>query len=166
VGGNDRDIWKGPYEGQVVDSRVKGERDIHCQTGFGRMSADFWACLKDAKGQMTSGLSARYPHTSWQQLNLRQIPYLAPGPDGAVPTVRFELMREGVQESEARIFIDEALLDKAKRAKLGEELAKKLQVLLDARTRAVLYGYQTGWQERSEKLYAAAAEAAKALGAQ
>lgn len=164
VAGNDRDIWKGPFEGQVVASRVKGERDIHGQSGFGRMSTDFWACLKDAKGN-AQGISARYPHSNWNQLNLRQIPYLAAGPDGAVPTVRFEMIREGVQECEARILIDDALIDNAKRTSLGEELAQKMQVLLDVRTRAILYDYQTGWQQRSETLYAAAAEVAGILGA-
>lgn len=67
-------------------------------------------------------------------------------------------------------------------APLGEELAKKCQDLLDDRMRALLASMSEGnkageglqesttefadgpWQERSAKLYAAAADAAKALG--
>ena len=95
----------------------------------------------------------------------------APGPNGAIGTVRFEMIREGVQECEARIFIEEVLLDKAQRAKLGAEKAKEIQEMLDERIRAGLWGAEnygwyvsSGWQERSGKLYAAAAEVAKALG--
>ncbi|MBA4387328.1 MAG: hypothetical protein C0404_05060 [Verrucomicrobia bacterium] len=165
VAANDRDFGYKPYELQVVDGRLKGEHNIHGQSGFGRMSADFWPCIKDAKGNVTRSIASRFPFTDWKQLNLTMIPFLAAGPDGALPTIRFEMIREGVQECEARISIDEALIDKTKRAKLGDDLAQKLQALLDVRTRAVLYDYQTGWQYRSEALYSAAAEVAGLLGA-
>ena len=62
-------------------------------------------------------------------------PLLATGPAGPVSTSRFEMFREGLQECEARIFIEKALLDPAKRKKLGEELAGRCQELLDERVR-------------------------------
>jgi hypothetical protein len=170
---NDRDIWKESFETQLMRSRLLGEGNIAgSQRGFGRMNADLWPCVKDGKGQWAHGIASRFPDSSWAQLNLRQTSYLYPGPEGALGTVRLEMMREGVQECEARIFIEKALLDKGLRAKLGEELAGRCQELLDERVRALLAGWKKSaaeyvegpWQERSGKLFAAAAEVAAKLG--
>jgi hypothetical protein len=180
---NDRDIWKPEFAKQLVRSRLLGELNIAGkQRGFGRMSADFWPCIKDAKGNLAHGIASRYPRSNWVQLNLRQTPYLYPGPDGALSTVRFEMLREGVEECEARIFVEKALLDQGARAKLGDDLAKRAQDLLDERVRALLTslgkggktkgdGLQessaefanTDWQGDSQKLYALAGEVADKL---
>ncbi len=95
---------------------------------------------------------------------------LAPGKDGALPTLRFEMVRSAQQQAEARIFIERALTDPAKRAKLGDAAAR-IEKLLDDRTRALNYArsrgwdyfLSSGWQAREEALYAAAAEVAAAL---
>jgi hypothetical protein len=167
---NDRDIWKESFATQLMRSRLLGEGNIAGnQRGFGRMSADLWACVKDGRAH---GIASRFPDSSWVQLNLRQTPYLYPGPEGALGAVRLEMMREGVQECEARIFIEKALVDKGLRARLGEELAGRCQELLDERVRALLAGWNKSaaeyvegpWQERSGKLFAAAAEVAAKLG--
>jgi hypothetical protein len=55
-------------------------------------------------------------------------------------TARLELMREGLQECEARIALEEALGDPAKRAKLTDAFAKRADEFLRARTRAMLTG--------------------------
>ncbi|HUT32963.1 MAG TPA: hypothetical protein VNE39_05760, partial [Planctomycetota bacterium] len=111
---------------------------------------------------------------------------------GPVATARFELLREGVQECEARIFIEQALGE----GKLPAELAAKCSGLIAERNRAIVMGLSphksegfevtgaygrvhdwhcdagvvgatwyllSGWQERSERLYAAAAEVAATL---
>ena len=90
-------------------------------------------------------------------------------------TERLEMLREGLQETEARIFIERALIDPAKRATLGAELAERCQAMLDERVRdrlrAIggkdssdwLWFISSGWRRRSEQLYAAAAEVARAL---
>ncbi len=115
---------------------------------------------------------------------------LAPGPEGALSTVRLEIMREGLQECEARIFIEKALTDEALRAKVGEGLAQICQRLLDERTRAAAYAFyaaypkhgthswgkglrreaaglnwfkSSDWQKRSKQLYSAAARIAVIL---
>lgn len=146
--------------------------------GFGRVGADFWDVL-DPKDPLRStysrslNLLGRYPESNWAQLYLgNSTPYvLAPGPQGALATVRFEMIREGAQDLEARIFLEKALLDPALRAKLGGPLAQSAQELLDDRVRAVLLG-RTSWlffaggQERLERLYALAGEAALRLGKQ
>ncbi len=149
--------------------------------GFGRLGADFWDVLKDKRGRNKGALPARYPESAWGQLNLsygtRYL--LAPGKDGPVSTIRLEMLREGLQEAEARIFLEKALLDEARRGKLGEERAKRAQAVLDERQRAYArFVFQdqwrgkadpmwypcSGWQEESKKLFALAAEVAEALG--
>jgi hypothetical protein len=157
---------------QLTQNRLLPENNIGGgQCGFGRNGADFWPGLKNDKGQKVRSLPGRYPQSNWSQLSVKTC-FLAPGPDGALSTVRFEMTREGVQECEARISIEKALMDKAQREKLGEETAKRLQDLLDERIRAGLWGWgnydwyvSSGWQARSAKLYAAAAEVAAKLAA-
>ena len=174
---NDRDIWKYSYEYQLVRSRNIGEWNL-CgrQQGFGRMCADFWPVLRSKRrGRWSTGgsLSARYPESSWAQLNLRQKPYLSAGRDGAESTARFEAMVEGLQECEARIFIDRALLNKKLRAELGNDLAKRARALLDERVRwlrAITWTRDSGnefysvalssWERLSEELYDMASEIA------
>ena len=58
---------------------------------------------------------------------------LDPGPTGPVATTRYEMMREGMQECEARIAIEKVLTDPALKAKLGDDLATRAQQLLDDR---------------------------------
>ena len=95
------------------------------------------------------------------------------------------MMREGIQECEARIFIEKAILEE----KIGGELADRCRKILDDRILPLrigtsllaesadadntwwnwpgLLGYNwyvgSGWQERSRKLYDAAAEVAVAI---
>jgi hypothetical protein len=109
-----------------------------------------------------------------------------------VATVRYEALREGLQECEARVAIEQALVDKALADKVGDDLAKKGQALLVERQKAfwrtvarlqvgpslefddphawdwpILCGHlwyvQSGWQEHSEKLYSLAGEVARKL---
>ncbi|RPI63944.1 MAG: hypothetical protein EHM48_01630 [Planctomycetaceae bacterium] len=177
-------------------SRLVGEMNIAgSQSGFGRIGLDFWPVLADKKGKRVGTIQARYPQTSWENLDWMTRSFVPPGPDGAMGTPRFEMMREGLQECQARIYIEKALLDPALRAKLGDELATKCQSVLDERTKAMLLGLDnhlvcgfgktslsnhgwwsspgqvgkfwyitSGWQDRSEKLYAAAAAVAAKLG--
>ena len=100
-----------------------------------------------------------------------------PGPDGAMNSVRLDVMREGLQEAEAAIFIGQAMDKQA--AKLGAELVGRCRLLLADRInvcRSIWYGRalagtQDGkshvggceWQERSAKLYVLAAEVRKKL---
>jgi len=151
-------------------------------SGIGRMGADFWPVLgggsERASEKLSPTLTARHPRSTWDQLNMdRGTEYfLAPGPDGPVPTERFEMLREGVQECEARIFIEKALIDKAKSTRLGAELVKRCQETLDERAwhiRAATINTAplgmewyagAGSAGLAEKLYAAAAAVAAKLG--
>jgi len=146
--------------------------------GIGRCGADFWAVLPGARGRADAVLG-RFPeskawHGGWLA---NSTPYLlAPGRDGPVATVRFEALREGIQETEARIFLERALTDPARRARLGEGLARRCQEILDRRVRvnrrALAGGGRhltwtwlagSGVRGRTAALYAAAAEAASRL---
>ena len=139
--------------------------------GYGRCGADFWPVFK--KDWRYRGILARYPATAgWHGGSLvNSYPYiLAPGPDGPIATVRLEVLREGVQVNEARIFIEKALASGALKEKV---LAARCRALLDARCYRVLRGrgastlarsyYVCGTEEEMEKLFSAAAEVAAAL---
>ena len=117
------------------------------QLGFSRIGGDFFPVLKNAKGRVVGSLSARFPKSTWRQLGIRTAT-LARGQDEPVATARFEMMREGLQECEARVFIEKALTDEKKRAKLGEEFATKVQELLDNRARNMFRAVSALRQER------------------
>jgi hypothetical protein len=158
------------FDHPLTQNRLLAEYNVSgTQCGFGRNGADFWPVLKDAKGNRVGRLPNRYPETEWAQLSLKTCLF-ASGPDGALSTVRWEMMVESVQECEARIFLEKILLDPARRAKLGEEAAKRTQALLDERTRAATWGWNdpgwfvsSGWMDRTARLYDAAATAAATL---
>ena len=149
---------------QIVEWNIQTER-----RGLGRIGADFWPVLGGRRPAPIAG--NRYPLSSWFQVNI-WTRVLAPGPEGALSTVRFELMREGVQQCEARIAIEQALTEEALRARLGEVAVKAYEEMMNVRTRALLWGYSNYLvdasscpQERSAELFNAAAKVVKELGA-
>ncbi len=127
-------------------------------SGIGRLGADEWAAIHyDGMGP-----------TRW----LTGMPVLFvlwPGTDAADSSVRFEAMVEGIQEAEARIFLEQAL--EARRLPAG--LAERASEVLRAHQRETsflggtlcvheLERYHCGWQERSARLYRAAGAVAAA----
>ena len=161
--------------------------------GIGRIGADYWKVVKDRRGRRVGWAHSRFQEGYWGggsiNLNLCN-PVLAPGPDGPAATNRLIALAEGVQECEARIFIERALTDESLKARLGAELAGRAQQALDERLQVMwksLSNYQlggpkffgatawrwtagiaghrwfvgSGWQERSCDLYKLAGEVAK-----
>jgi hypothetical protein len=142
--------------------------------GIGQIGADFWPHPRpDGKGVEVT--YSRFPRTAQggagnKACTTHQLLY--PGPDGAVPTVRYELVRENIQECEARMFLERLLT--AKPCPLSDDLARECQAVLDERTRWHRLGYSwvfpdmtlawpySGWESRSARLFEAAEEAAKA----
>jgi hypothetical protein len=127
--------------------------------GFTRVGADDWAATHYsgmAIPKWLTGMSVLFA--------------LWPGKDGAEPSVRFEILKEGIQEAEARIFIEQAL-DGGKVS--GPVAARAKQVLSDHFHgtdffigNSVMYSLEQnyyGWQERSRKLFALAAEVRKSV---
>ena len=116
------------------------------QRGGGRIGGDFWPAMKNSKGERAGAVFARYPENNWRNLDISDW-FLAPGPEGAVSTVRLECLNEGIQECEARIFLEDTLLDSGKKAKLGTELAKRCQDALDEHHRAM---WKTVWNNEED----------------
>jgi len=163
--------------GNVVAQRLsletwlaaRGRNNDRGVRGLGHLCADFWPVLKSKRG-MRSMTAGRYPESDWEALRMDIMGHyiLVPGSRGAVATVSYEALRENIQECQARIFIEKALLDKDQRSRIGEELAAKAQALLDQRIRNGLKrsDYRgvfavSNLSELNEKLYEAAAEVSK-----
>ncbi len=106
------------------------------QRGIGRLGGDFWKVFRDKRGRRTGQAFERYPENHWRGLNISSC-FLAPGPEGPVGTSRLENLREGVQECEARILIESALLDAKQKRRLRPVLAKRAQAVLDEHQRAM-----------------------------
>jgi len=156
------------------------------QRGVGRLGADFWDVIRDKRGNRKGKVWARYPESSRRNLDL-YTSLLAAAPQGPVATARYEAFREGLQECEARIFIERALTDKVLRETLGDDLADRCQKALDERIVQMYRGLSnlqlsghwwdqaiswrgddgvagntwfaaSPWHQRSERLYRLAAE--------
>jgi len=172
------EMWMGAF------SRHEMQRFGKSRTarGLGRIGGDFWIVRKDGRGRVRYSLAGRYPESYWGQLNLNYcIPHiLGKGPDGPLATVRSEAFREGLQEVEARVLIEKAIVNKAPRAKVGEPLAKRCRAFLDARIRMVngagaprkdqVTGVKAGraalgpdWEQKTAMLYELAGEVARKL---
>jgi len=157
-----------------------GWNNVAASHGTGHFGADFWPVLKDPKGVLSRNLTDRY--VFWHSLSLGSvIPcILAAGPEGPAPTVRQQLMREALQEAEVRVFVQDALLDPARRARLGTELEARCRALCLERMWALRYYSQFAqpaiasdysrvfnqrqWEDLSERLYVAAGDVAAVLG--
>jgi hypothetical protein len=96
-------------------------RTVPLQWGcVGRIGLDFWM-----RGRDVPTNTSFFSH-----LNSLTVP----GPDGAIPTVRFQMLREGVQGFEVRMAIVRAL------AKLPEERREPYRALLDELGRRMAMG--------------------------
>jgi len=93
--------------------------------GFGRVGLDYWP----VKGRTLIGAYQRWGKL--YRLNPRSI--IAAGDEGPVSTVRFQMLREGVQEAEARIFIADVLRREEAPGLLGRELHARAVDLLKER---------------------------------
>jgi len=102
------------------------------QRGPGRLGAEYWMVLKDKRGKRAGRSYERYPESNWRNLVIPEA-LMAPGPHGAVATNQMEALREGVQECEAIIVIEQALMDEGLKAQLGADLARRCEEYLRAR---------------------------------
>jgi Glycoside hydrolase 123, catalytic domain/Glycoside hydrolase 123 N-terminal domain len=156
--------------------------------GIGRVGADYWPAIKNGRGRRVGWVSERFPEVGGYLHSLHSY-VLEPQAAGPVAMTRLVALEEGIQECEARIYIEDALVNKGL-AKRAPELAKRCQETLDERLLYMWKGldnmrfggwgitawrYQAGvsghaWllntarQDRTEKLYALAGEVEKVIG--
>ena len=126
---------------QMPQLNITGE-----QRGLGRIGADFWPVIRDKRGRRVGKAFARYPENHWRGLNIANY-LLAPGATGPVSTARLANLREGLQECEARILIEDALLDAERKQRLGPDLANRARAALDAHQRAM---WQSIWSNKAQ----------------
>jgi len=157
----------------LLKYRTMVERALYCGTrGIGRIGLDYWDVIKDVRGR-AGNIYNRWPHSTCAQRspNLYRLAWASP--DGPAATVRYEQFREGLQDTEAVVYVARALGEHAE--KLGAELADECRRLLIDRMRycrrrapeisgeVYFRSYHHGWQDLTRRLYAAAAKAADSL---
>ena len=84
---------------------------------------------------------------------------LWPGPDGAEPSARLEAMIEGMQELEARIFVEQTL----DRGILSAEQSQRVTEQLAHHYKGT-FAVGLDWQARSKAMYQLASEVAAIVG--
>ncbi|MFH1024953.1 MAG: glycoside hydrolase domain-containing protein [Planctomycetota bacterium] len=166
--GNDSPLAE--YRGSLTGAICAGYKDRATKTmlkGYGWIGADFWA-LKNKRGGGRHLLDL-YDYDRRTNLGIPASVtcMLRPGKDGPVSTARLEMVRQNLQEVEARVFLEKILGDPAGRATVGDDLAKRCQDLLDAQISAVVWGKNDwdlmlgyDWERLSGELYRLAAEVA------
>ena len=125
--------------------------------GFARIGADDWAATH------YQGMTLPKWVTGMPALFV-----LWPGPAGAESSARFEALLEGVQETEARIFLEQALdankLPAELAAKVRAGLARRFDQTNICQGNSLIYSleqYHCLWQQRSAELYQLAAQVAQ-----
>lgn len=104
------------------------------RAGFGQYGADFWPVSVGGgadKAKKKSILTRRYSSEGSAGYIISQI--LGAGEKKPCPTGRFQMLLEGLQEAEARMFVSDALLDQPD--KLGSDLVKRCSMICDRQTR-------------------------------
>jgi hypothetical protein len=142
--------------------------------GVGPVGVDYWIVELGKRRRTDSiegGGNLRMTHLSASAL-------LAPGPEGPISTARFEILRQGIQECEARGVLELTLADETRREKLGKDLVDRCRRVLKSRADALTFlkagerrgqrqGWKwfesSGWERRAGELFAAAAEVEEVL---
>lgn len=114
--------WRGYANGTMV-----GGFGVENQArGFAFLWMDFW----NAPG---AGNQPFMNRTSDVMSRQNSPSFVEPGPDGPVATVRYEMLREGLQETEARIAIERALVGKTIEGDLATRSRAFLQKMIQVR---------------------------------
>jgi hypothetical protein len=128
----------------VLIRNLPEEAILRGQDGVGDFGSDLFPIKKEKGGGyycLANGRGTGGPNDAQRAI-------LAPGPDGAVATERFEAFREGTELSEAVLYLEQALLDK----KIGGELAAKVNRYLDERCEAFI----KHWYDRAGSIWGGA----------
>jgi len=171
--------------GNAGEGPIKTGDMVH---GIGCQGADFWPVLvtdTDKRGKSLatqirkSRLSMYTDQGGVMDQSSATFAFLGRGKNGPVATYHLRLLQEAQQDMEARIFVQDALLDHTD--KLGPDLARRCKDICDDRTRQLHHYsncmmstyhrifprdiFDDGWYRRNTgELYALTDEVAKALG--
>ncbi|MCC5850115.1 MAG: hypothetical protein JJU29_18680 [Verrucomicrobia bacterium] len=106
---------------------VQGQHRVRAYRGLARMGMDFWPVRIPVDGERR--LLKRF--SRWHNLQRVTAPAITiPGPEGALPTVRYLNLWEGLQENEAAILIEKTLAERGDT--LTEEQREKAEEILNA----------------------------------
>ena len=156
--------------------------------GIGRVGADYWPAVKRTDGRRAGWVNDRFIEVAGYLHSLHSY-VLEPQPAGPAAMNRLVALEEGIQECEARIYIEDALVNK-KLAQRAPDLAKRCQEALDDRLLYMWMGLDnmrfggwgvtawrfqpgvsghawllnTAYQERTKELYALAGEVEQKIG--
>jgi hypothetical protein len=168
----------------LCESAITG--DFYC--GIGRVGADYWTAVKNREGRRVGWVNERFVEVAGYLHSLHSY-LLEPQEKQQVAMTRLPNLEEGIQESEARIVIEDALVN-LKLAEKDPALAKRAKELLDERLMYMYKGMNNqifgGWgvsawrfqagpsghawllqtenAKRTAELYKLAGEVEKALG--
>ena len=157
-------------EGTVVNTLQPPWNMSRSSAGFSRLAMDFWPVPIGESCLANRSLLLAYEQQPWEKFfrnNVRSI--IEPGPEGPLGTVRYEMVREGLQECQARITIEKALVA----GKLSADVEKRCRSLLLQRLNArqadgkfkgghpgnvlggeeYLWGVPASWQESTAELF-------------
>lgn len=173
-------VMNNDYNADVNRLRITAEalqlqgsaRGGYTYQGYGLWGADFW---KREFLRFDSFHNVALSETTFTWI-------VGAGKDGPVPTCRSRNLQMGQQEAEVRMYVQDAILDKEKKAKLGPDLAKRCKDACDARTKLFsfisIYRYNNcagsmprnrlipdiaAWDNETIKLYKLADEVLTAL---
>lgn len=158
---------------ELQDYRMLAERNMYFRSrGFGRVALDYWPVAQAGGGARP--IYQRWPESTSAQRGVYTFRLGWPGAKGAESTLRLEAIREGLQETEAAIFVAEAQHKRA--GKLGKALAERCRRIIVKRVNycierthqpwPVIFFHVNhyGWQGLNAELFQAAAEVAAKLG--
>jgi len=158
--------------------RAAGGRNSGNTLGLGPVGMDFWVLPDDPvqkrrAGTLEGGLASNLSMSLFTTASL-----LAPGPDGPVTTVRYEILRQGLQQCEARMIIERALSDPAIKSLMDNQLIKYCEEVIAEREKVMYFvskgemyaqgeGWRwfeySGWEERARILFECADKVNKCL---
>ena len=141
------------YSDLVLLRKVPEDEILRAQDGVSDFGADLFP-VKDDRGryrELGNGRGTGGPGCS-------TLAMLAPGPDGPLPTERFEMLREGTELGEAMLYLEKLLMEN----KISGDLAERANRCLDERGATYIRHWESGRLDRDMQLLQLAGEAAAA----
>ena len=100
--------------------------------GTAFLTFDYWPVITDDRGRQRSPIGA---YVGFGNIHPSGRAFVAPGPDGAAPSPQLEAFREGLQVTEAILYLRAALADEQRRAAIDPDIADEanatIQILMD-----------------------------------